>query len=297
MNFFGQNFQAALASLFTLGVRSEKEASNASLSLRHLSLWLKNESPSPMVERLSVLSGVPTVKVVQTINGGLGCCPIWQPRSIRLPQLLPLCKTVFVQTISIGKSLGLVRGTPSPQKQRAARCKTRYGKQTPDEYDEKDNPGNEQLFDAATGAASRSLASLPRVVNLSRSIPDLLIRLVVVAPSGKCQGTRLLCKKIIPTERCEPTAGMKLFSSSFPLFSVAATALLTSTGCYDILMVNVGSSAHTASSVGKPLAPEVQCAALAQPGVTIVGASIDAMKVCEEAVAEQKAIDAKAKHK
>ena len=73
--------------------------------------------------------------------------------------------------------------------------------------------------------------------------------------------------------------------------------LLPMAGCYDIMMVNVGSSAHTASSLGKPQPPEVQCAALAQPGVKAPGASIDPMQVCEEAVAEQRAIDAKAKHK
>ena len=73
--------------------------------------------------------------------------------------------------------------------------------------------------------------------------------------------------------------------------------LLPMAGCYDIMMVNVGSSAHTASSLGKPQPPEVQCAALAQPGVKAAGASIDPLQVCEEAVAEQKALDAKAKHK
>jgi hypothetical protein len=73
--------------------------------------------------------------------------------------------------------------------------------------------------------------------------------------------------------------------------------LLPMAGCYDIMMVNVGSSAHTASSLGKPQPPEVQCAALAQPGVKAPGASIDPLQVCEEAVAEQRALDAKAKHK
>ena len=193
----GQKFKAPSLIRFTLGVRSEKEASNASLSLRHLSLWLKNESPSLMVGGLSVLSGVPTVGTVQVASGGLGCCPIWQPRTIRLPQPEARCNTHFVQVVSIANRLGLVRGTPSPQKQRAARFKIRYGKLTPDEYDEKDNPGNEQLFDAATGAASRSLASLRRVVNLSRSIPDPLTTEYAVAPSGKCQGTRLLWRKLI----------------------------------------------------------------------------------------------------
>ena len=78
---------------------------------------------------------------------------------------------------------------------------------------------------------------------------------------------------------------------------LVALLCLATTGCYDIMMVNVGSSAHTASSLGKPQPPEVQCAALAQPGVKAPGASIDPMQVCEEAVAEQRAIDAKAKHK
>jgi hypothetical protein len=66
------------------------------------------------------------------------------------------------------------------------------------------------------------------------------------------------------------------------------------TGCGSLFMVNIGSATHEAASVGPALAPEVQCAALAQSSVKIDGASIDAVKICEQAVAEQKLID---KHK
>jgi hypothetical protein len=72
--------------------------------------------------------------------------------------------------------------------------------------------------------------------------------------------------------------------------------LLPLLGCYDIVMVNVGSSAHTASSVGKQLVPEVQCAALAQAKVNSRIANIDPVETCIEAVEEQKMLD-KAKHK
>jgi hypothetical protein len=77
---------------------------------------------------------------------------------------------------------------------------------------------------------------------------------------------------------------------------LAVLICLSSTGCYDIMMVNVGSSTHTASSVGKQLAPEVQCAALAQAKVTSAMVNIDPMETCLQAVEEQKMLD-KAKHK
>jgi hypothetical protein len=184
-----------MKSPFTLGVRQEKEASIASLSLLHLSLWLKSKSPS-LLRGFADACGVPTVELVQGNNGGLGCCPIWQPRENRLPQVEPLCKSEGVQGNNIGNSLGLVRGTPSPQKQRAASFKSGYRIKAPDEYGEKDNPGNEQLFDAATGAASRSLHGSHELTNLSRSIPDPLLPEYAVAPYCKCKGTRLLWKKI-----------------------------------------------------------------------------------------------------
>ena len=72
--------------------------------------------------------------------------------------------------------------------------------------------------------------------------------------------------------------------------------LLPLMGCNSLWMVNIGSAAHEAASLGPALAPEVQCAALAQPSAKLDGASIDAAKVCEEAVQEQKMLD-KAKHK
>jgi hypothetical protein len=62
-------------------------------------------------------------------------------------------------------------------------------------------------------------------------------------------------------------------------------------------MLNIGSAAHEAASVGVPLTPEVDCAALAQSGKHIGGISIDAMEVCEEAVKQQKELDSKGKHK
>lgn len=180
----------------------------SAFALRHTRRWVETKAKaSRLREAFSEIRGVPTVELVKGSHGGLGCCPIWQPRINSLPRCEQMCKTVSVKGSDIANKLGLVRGTPSPQKQRAAGFKIRYGIKAPDEYDEKDNPGNEQLFDAATGAASRLLASLRRVVNLSRSIPDLLLPKPAVAPSGKCQGTRLLWGKLsalVLLTGCEP---------------------------------------------------------------------------------------------
>ena len=72
--------------------------------------------------------------------------------------------------------------------------------------------------------------------------------------------------------------------------------LLPLLGCYDIMLVNVGSSAKTSASAGQPQPPEVECQALATPKITSPVASIDAVQTCLHAVEEQKIID-KAKHK
>jgi hypothetical protein len=78
---------------------------------------------------------------------------------------------------------------------------------------------------------------------------------------------------------------------------VAVLVCLSSTGCGSVFMLNVGSAAHEAVSVGKPLTPEVDCAALAQSGKHVWAYSSDAVEVCEQAVEEQKMIDEKKKKK
>jgi hypothetical protein len=67
-------------------------------------------------------------------------------------------------------------------------------------------------------------------------------------------------------------------------------ALFLLCGCYNIVLVNIGSVSRQATGA---LAPEVQCAALASPKVTHDNTIIDALKVCEQAVATQKALDHK----
>ena len=73
--------------------------------------------------------------------------------------------------------------------------------------------------------------------------------------------------------------------------SVAAAILVPLCGCYNILLVNVGGVTKQASTIDHPLAPEVQCAALAQTGIS-GPITVEAMRVCEQAVATQKEIDA-----
>lgn len=68
--------------------------------------------------------------------------------------------------------------------------------------------------------------------------------------------------------------------------------LLPLCGCYNSVILTVGGVTRSAVSVGPQMAPEVQCAALAQPKLTVDGASLDAVKTCEQAVATQRRIDA-----
>jgi hypothetical protein len=78
-------------------------------------------------------------------------------------------------------------------------------------------------------------------------------------------------------------------------FFLTTLSLCLFTGCYNVVLLNVGSSAHEAASAGIPQPPEVQCAALAQPKVTGPIANIDALETCEQAVLAQKQL--KEKHK
>jgi hypothetical protein len=75
----------------------------------------------------------------------------------------------------------------------------------------------------------------------------------------------------------------------------AALAVTASTGCYNLVVLNLGSSVHEALSVGPPQPPEVQCEALATPKITGPIADIDAVDTCLEALAAQKKLDAKKK--
>jgi hypothetical protein len=69
---------------------------------------------------------------------------------------------------------------------------------------------------------------------------------------------------------------------------VLALAVLTLTGCYSVMTVNLGVN-HQASTTGKQLPPEVLCAALAKAGVKMDGATIEAVNNCVEATTMQKA--------
>jgi hypothetical protein len=85
-----------------------------------------------------------------------------------------------------------------------------------------------------------------------------------------------------------PAAGCR-FRPVYALIAVSASVFFT--GCYNILLVNVGGVTKQASTIDHPLAPEVQCAALAQTGIS-GPITVEAMRVCEQAVATQKEIDA-----
>ena len=53
-------------------------------------------------------------------------------------------------------------------------------------------------------------------------------------------------------------------------------------GCNSIIVINIGGVTRQAAGVNTPLAPEVQCAALAGVKVKVYPATIDPSKVCGE---------------
>lgn len=72
----------------------------------------------------------------------------------------------------------------------------------------------------------------------------------------------------------------------------AAILSLATTGCYNLISINLGAN-HEAGSVGPPLPPEVQCAALAEPHVKMDKVEIDALETCVKAAVEKKQKKAK----
>lgn len=75
-----------------------------------------------------------------------------------------------------------------------------------------------------------------------------------------------------------------------------AVSTIPLAGCYNIVVLNLGSSAHEALSTGPMQPPEVQCEALATPKIMGPVADIEAVDTCYEALQMQKKLD-KEKHK
>jgi hypothetical protein len=66
------------------------------------------------------------------------------------------------------------------------------------------------------------------------------------------------------------------------------------TGCYSAVTINLGVN-REAASIGKPLAPEVDCEALAQSAKKLDKLQISALNTCNPTPAPAPADDAKAK--
>ena len=154
-------------SLFSLGVRSEKEASNASLSLRHLSLWLKSESPS-LLRGFAVLCGASPIYWCSDNGIGWDVTKRAHPADKSLAQSEPLRNTDLVQTLGIDNEFVVrvgSRHTFYPRKNGPLDV-SRYGTETPDETQQRANPGNGQVLDPATAATSRLYGIPARVLKL-----------------------------------------------------------------------------------------------------------------------------------
>jgi hypothetical protein len=81
---------------------------------------------------------------------------------------------------------------------------------------------------------------------------------------------------------------MKRTFAAIAILSIALCA-----GCGSIFLLNIGGVTRVAATTGPAMAPEVQCAALASPKINGGAINIEAVKICESAVAEQKRRDAK----
>jgi hypothetical protein len=72
--------------------------------------------------------------------------------------------------------------------------------------------------------------------------------------------------------------------------------LLTLTGCYSVVSINLGSVQHQAASSGPLMPPEVQCAALAGEAIKAGNVEAEQMeKTCADITASQVAGEKKAK--
>jgi hypothetical protein len=71
-----------------------------------------------------------------------------------------------------------------------------------------------------------------------------------------------------------------------------STALLCTTGCYNLVVINVGIGNKSAAAVAAPLDPVVECAALASASLTVntatKNATADQVANCQQIIAAEK---------
>lgn len=167
MKNFGKKFEAALPPPFSLGVRPEKENSDAVLSLRHLSLSLKSKSPS-LLKGFAGLCGAAPIELCPEVRIGWDVTKQAHPAKERLAHFEPPRNTVLVQIVRIDSGNVVrvgSRHTFYPRKNGPLDV-IRYGKQTPDELQQRANPGNGQVLDPAMAATSRFKGIPARVIKL-----------------------------------------------------------------------------------------------------------------------------------
>ena len=80
---------------------------------------------------------------------------------------------------------------------------------------------------------------------------------------------------------------------SRPILAIGLALLLfCNTGCYNLVVINVGIGNKSAASVAAPLDPAVQCAALAAANFTVStatkNATADQIATCEKTLEQQK---------
>jgi hypothetical protein len=190
-----QKFLAALTHLFSLGVRSEKEASNASLSLRHLSLWLKSRSPS-LLKGFAVLCGASPIGLCSEVEIGWDVTKRAHPAKESLAHSEPPRKTDLVQKIEIDSGTIVRVGSRHPftQRNNGPQDVLRYGKKTPDESQQRANPGNGRVVDLAAAATPRFYGIPQGFLKPSLCFQTSSIFECVVALSGE----RLNAKRMPP---------------------------------------------------------------------------------------------------
>jgi hypothetical protein len=193
MKNFGQKFCTGIVgpAPFTLGVRSEKEASNASLSLRHLSLWLKAKAPNKWGQMLGTadktLCGASPICFCSRKRIDWDVTKRAHPAVKRLAHSEPSRNTVLVQVTRIDNKVVVRVGSRHPfhPKKNGPLDVNEYGKKTPDESQQRANPGNGQVLDPATAATSRFKGIPARVIKLLLRFQTLLVSEYVVALSGE----------------------------------------------------------------------------------------------------------------
>lgn len=184
MKNFGKNFRAVLTHLFSLGAGAPIPPSFPQGRTK----TDNNKSKSPSSLRgFAVLCGASPIELCPEVRIGWDVTKQAHPAKERLAHFEPPRNTVLVQIVRIDSgSIVRVgsRHTFYPRNNGPLDV-IRYGKQTPDELQQRANPGNGQVFDPATAATSRFKGIPTRVIKLFLRLQTFLTFECAVALSGE----------------------------------------------------------------------------------------------------------------